>query len=156
VGKDLLTAAKYQAAMNLRGEGDGLTPLRMWWTKKYQKSPRSPEYLSYTIFDLVVEFFEDYYDQNRGEMHNLDLPFAGTGDDMIDKWEREIRAGIVPDLMEDLPSEEAEKVINWSKKAYKNKVNKGMIPPADDGNIGDRIKELDDLLGSEGHFEEEY
>jgi len=128
----------------------------MWWTKKYQKSPRSPEYLSYTIFELVVEFFEDYYAQNRGEMYGLDLPPDNTGDQMIDKWEREIRSGIVPDLMEDLPKDEAEKILNWSRKAYKKRAGGGMVTSPPEGSIGDRIKELDDLLGSDDNFKEEY
>ena len=155
-GKKLLEAAKYQAGMNLRGQGDPLTPLRMWWTKKYQKSPRSPEYESYTIFDLMVEFFEDYYDQNKTEMYDLDLPFSTFGDPMIEKWEKEIRSGIVPNLMEDLPPEEAEKVVNWSKKAYKKKVEKGIIASPSDGNIGTRIDELEGLLGDGNSFEEDF
>ena len=104
----------------------------------------------------MVEFFEDYYDQNKTEMYDLDLPFGTLGDPMIEKWEREIRSGIVPNLMEDLPPEEAEKVVNWSKKAYKKKVEKGMIFPASDGNIGTRIDELEGLLGGDDSFEEEF
>lgn len=130
--------------------------MRLWWTKKYQKSPRSPEYLSYTIFELVVEFFEDYYSEHRNEMYELDLPGASTGDAIIDKWESEIRSGIVPDLMEDLPKEEADKILDWSRKAYKNKQAKGMISPDAKSNIGDRIDELDELLGSKDTFKEEY
>ena len=128
----------------------------MWWTKKYQKSPRSPEYLSYTIFELVVEFFEDYYSENKSEMYSLDLPGASTGDQMIDKWEKEIRSGIVPNLTEDLPPEEAEKILRWSRKAYKNKQAKGMIPLPDDNTIGDVISEMENLIGDDDAFEEDY
>ena len=128
----------------------------MWWTKKYQKSPRSPEYLSYTIFELVVEFFEDYYSEHRTEMYELDLPGATTGDAVIDKWEKEIRSGIIPDLLEDLPKEEADKILEWSRKAYKNKQAKGMITPASSGTIGDTVNELDEFLGSKDTFKEEY
>jgi hypothetical protein len=89
-------------------------------------------------------------------MYELDLPGASTGDAIIDKWESEIRSGIVPDLMEDLPKEEADKILDWSRKAYKNKQAKGMISPDAKSNIGDRIDELDELLGSKDTFKEEY
>lgn len=89
-------------------------------------------------------------------MYELDLPGATTGDAVIDKWEKEIRSGIVPDLLEDLPKEEADKILEWSRKAYKNKQAKGMITPASSGTIGDTINELDEFLGSKDTFKEEY
>lgn len=89
-------------------------------------------------------------------MYSLDLPGAATGDQMIDKWEKEIRSGIVPDLTEDLPPEEAEKILRWSRKAYKNKQAKGMIPLPDDNTIGDVISEMENLIGDDDAFEEDY
>jgi len=82
-----------------------MTPLRRWWTKKYQKSPNSEEYKGYTLFDLLTEFFEDYYSNEPSKMKDLDLPFSPTGDPMVDKWEREIEQGLTPDIMEDPPKE---------------------------------------------------
>ena len=104
----------------------------------------------------MVEFFEDYYDQNKTEMYDLDLPLGSVGDPVIEKWEREVRAGIMPNLMEDLPPEEAKKVVDWSRKAYKKKVEKGIIKPGTDGNIGARIDELEELLGGGDSYEEEF
>tara|TARA_R110000824_G_scaffold185657_1_gene366634 strand:- start:438 stop:707 length:270 start_codon:yes stop_codon:yes gene_type:complete len=89
-------------------------------------------------------------------MYGLDLPPDNTGDQMIDKWEKEIRSGIVPDLMEDLPKDEAEKILDWSRKAYKKRTGGSMVTSPPEGSIGDRIKELDDLLGSDDNFKEEY
>ena len=155
-GKKLLEAAKYQAAMNLQGHGEPLAPLRRWWTSKYQKSPHSPDFEQYTLFELVVEFFEDYYGDHKTEMYDLDLPFASHGDPMVDKWEKELRAGIVPNLMEDLPPEEAEKLIEWSKKAYKKKIERGTISSDFDGNIGKAHAEVEKLLKDSNSFKEEY
>lgn len=97
--------------------------MRIWWTKKYQKSPQSNEFKGYTIFELLVEFFEDYYDQNPEKLRELDLPFLSTGDEFVDKWEKEISQGIVPDILEDLPPEEAEDLLKWSKSAYNKKLS---------------------------------
>lgn len=104
-----------------------MTPLRRWWTKKYQKSPNSREYNEYTLFDLLTEFFEDYYEENPSQMRDLKLPFASTGDPMVDKWEKEIEQGLIPDLMEDVPKEVAEKLKALSGKAYRDKFKKGAI-----------------------------
>ena len=155
----LMDAAKLQAALNLQGQGDPLTPLRRWWTKKYQRSHLSAEYQQYTVFELVSEFFEDYYEDNKSEMYDLDNSFVTLGDPIIDKWEREVRAGIVPDLMEDLPPEEAKKLLLWSKKAYEKKVIRGIVQPSHAAGIGavkESISDMEELLGDDNSFTEDY
>lgn len=104
-----------------------MTPLRRWWTKKYQKSPNSDEYKGYTLFDLLTEFFEDYYDNNPSKMKDLDLPFTTTGDPIVDKWEKEIEKGLVPDIMEDVPIEIAERLRKFSGKLYRERFKSGEI-----------------------------
>lgn len=154
-----MEAAKLQAALNLQGQGDPLAPLRRWWTKKYQRSHRSREFQEYTVFELVTEFFEDYYSENKSEMYELSDAFVSLGDPIIDKWEREVRSGLVPDLMEDLPAEEAEKLIDWSRRAYKKKRARGIVPPEIEegiGALGDVISDIEEMLGDEDTFEEKY
>jgi hypothetical protein len=46
---------------------------------------------------------------------------------MIDKWEREIAQGLVPDLLEDLTDEQAKDLLDWSQRVYKQKVARGEI-----------------------------
>ena len=131
----------------------------MWWTKKYQRSHRSPEFQEYTIFELVTEFFEDYYSENKSEMYELSDAFVSLGDPFIDKWEREVRAGITPDLMEDLPPEEAEKLIDWSRRAYSKKQARGIVPKEIAEGIGDlqdSIGDIEELLNNSDSFKEKY
>jgi len=50
----------------------------------------------------MISFWEDYYQKNTIEAKRRpdgEVQFE-TGDPYIDKWERELAAGIVPDLME--------------------------------------------------------
>ena len=126
-GKTLLEAAKTQAALNLKGHGDPLTHIRIWWTKKYHRSPNSEEFKSYTFFQLLTEFFEDYFEQKPEEMKPLDLPASKYGDDVIDKWEREIEQGLSPDLLEDLTPEQGSRLRAWSKRVHELKRERGML-----------------------------
>jgi len=92
-------------------------------------------------------------------MYELSDEFVSLGDPFIDKWEREIRAGIVPDLMEDLPPEEAEKLINWSRRAYKKKIARGIVPGETTEGIGslpEDINDIEELLGDNDSFGEKY
>jgi len=82
--------------------------LRRWWTKKYQL-PWTPKYIEgLTKFDLVVEFYEDLFDDDKGALleasrgEDGEIMFESTGDPLIDKWERELAMGIDPDLNEGL------------------------------------------------------
>lgn len=102
--------------------------MRIWWTKKYQRSRNSDEFKAYTLFDLLTEFFEDFYSDNKSALRDLDLPFsAGTGDPMVDKWEREISQGLMPNLLEDLSEDAAKEILEWSQRVYKQKVERGEI-----------------------------
>jgi hypothetical protein len=125
----------------------------MWWTKKYQKSHLSPEYNSHTIFELITEFYEDYFSENKMAMYELDLPFVSVGDPLVDKWEKEVRSGVIPDLLEGLSQGEAENLIDWSRKAYKKKVQRGMISASIEDGIG---PEVEDLLGDDSTFKETF
>jgi hypothetical protein len=88
----------------------------MPWTSKYfQESTRE---------ELLVEFFEDFYDENPKEQIKDLKDEDGeitleTGDPIIDKWERELAMGLTPDLNEGLAPGEAkhiEKTLKENKK----------------------------------------
>lgn len=82
--------------------------LRRWWTKKYSL-PWTPSNIgSFTVLDLLVEFYEDLYDNNKEALYEAsrnedgEIVFESTGDPLIDKWEQELAMGIDPDLTEGL------------------------------------------------------
>jgi len=77
--------------------------LRRWWARKYRLPPTSDEYLRYTPEELLVEFFEDYFESQpdqqlrRGVDERSGQTYFVTGDPDIDQWEREVAAGHEPD-----------------------------------------------------------
>ena len=89
-------------------------------------------------------------------MYDLNAPFSTLGDPLIDKWERQVRSGQVPDLMEGLGDKEAEELIDWSRKAYKKKVQRGIIKAPRETGIGSINSEIEELLGDDGSFEETF
>ena len=60
-------------------------------------------------------------------MKPLDLPASKYGDDVIDKWEREIEQGLSPDLLEDLTPEQGSRLRAWSKRVHELKRERGML-----------------------------
>jgi hypothetical protein len=98
--------------------------VRRWWTRKYKLPPTSPLFLEQRFANLLQEFFEDLWGEyevlkevidKEGRLEPLDharlielenaLLDATTElhDPLIEKWERELREGRVPDLDEGLP-----------------------------------------------------
>ena len=59
----------------------------------------------------MVSFWEDYYSKRPVESKRLKdgKVMFKTGDPFIDKWERELAAGLTPDLLEGLPIKERDK-----------------------------------------------
>jgi len=54
-------------------------------------------------------FWEDYYRKNPVEARRTEdgrVVYANTGDELIDKWERELAMGLEPDLLEGVDPEE--------------------------------------------------
>ena len=60
-------------------------------------------------------------------MKTLDLPASQHGDDIVDKWEREIEQGLVPDLLEDLSPEQGSYLRSWSKRVGELKRERGLL-----------------------------
>ena len=102
------------ALTNLRFSG--IAFLRRWWCKKYHQPPHSELFLQYTFLDLLTEFFEDHYEQNRKEMYKMEQELTGAvrlpshGDSMVEKWEEQLARGEMPDLTEAFPDGMRQKV----------------------------------------------
>ena len=105
---------------------------------------------------MLTEFWEDYYSSNKTSMYELNAPFSTLGDPLVDKWERQVRSGQAPDLMEGLNDKEAEELIDWSRKVYKKKVQRGTIKGPRETGIGAESPEIEELLGEDGSFKETF
>jgi hypothetical protein len=104
------------------------------------------------LFELLVERYEDLFEADpealREASKNEDgeLVFEETGDELIDKWERELALGLDPDLTEGLSKD---MVKNLEKNSEKAKRAREIADGIDDSNILDQVlgsgKELDIL-----------
>jgi len=93
--------------------------IRKWWVDKYKRPASDPLFLSRSWPEWQVEMFEDMLAQRevivdrlaageletKGGLEALDslnkiLGDARVVDPLVDKWERELEAGRVPDLNE--------------------------------------------------------
>lgn len=102
--------------------------LRKWWVQKYSLPPYHELFESRSIPELLLEWYEDLYDEKttlerqleteKGESGNIRNrlnevlsileggPNRKTGDRLIDYWEDQLARGEEPDLdmkEEDLP-----------------------------------------------------
>ncbi len=106
--------AQKTASQNIR-EPELETILRRWWTKKYSLPWTHECAQEATLEDLLVEYWEDYYEANPGEARkafaeNGEFYFESTGDPLLDKWEEEQRKGLIPDLEEGMSQEDKAKL----------------------------------------------
>jgi len=69
---------------------------------------------------MLVEFFEDYYNDKPEEVLGDGAPYV-TGDPLIDKWEYEISQGLEPDLSEGMSSDEYATLMGWSREMHRKK-----------------------------------
>ncbi len=70
--------------------------LGRWWSRKYSLPPNHELLLTSTVHDLLVEFFEDKFEDNPLEAHRREdgkIVFTDTGDDLVDTWEQQIADG---------------------------------------------------------------
>lgn len=104
---------------------NGNAALKRWWSDKYKLPPNHRLFLDQSIADLNLERFEDYL-LRREELKeqldedNIDHDYATAirkeiaeldkilgeesvvEDDIVDKWERQLEAGEIPDWDEGL------------------------------------------------------
>ena len=86
--------------------------LRRWVETKYRIPWTHESIQQLTFFDLLVAFWEDYYEKNPLDARRSKdggVVFVNTGDELIDKWEEELARGLTPDLLEGLSPEQRQK-----------------------------------------------
>ena len=102
----------------------GYTRLKKWWSNKYNLPGNHPLFVGQTMAEIMTEWYEDLWAKKEEIERQLDsgeIPFDdrgpymrqlttineelgeadNAGDPVIDKWEREIAEGKVPDLTEE-------------------------------------------------------
>lgn len=88
--------------------------MERWWSTKY-KLPSSHKLFQESIyFDLLVEYYQDYYEANPLESYRNDdgtIQFKDTGDALIDSWEQTLADGNTPNIMDDAFSPEQQRAI---------------------------------------------
>jgi hypothetical protein len=107
-----MEAAKAEAK-RLRQSPTNLEVLQIWFSRKYQLPWNHAEFQNSTEFDLLTEYYYDYFEKNPLEAHtNADgkVQFTNTGDNFIDRWEELIAQGQEVDLREAFADGELEKI----------------------------------------------
>jgi hypothetical protein len=90
-----------------------LEVLRRWWAEKYKLPSNHELFQGSTLFELLTDFWEDYYYKSPLEAHRNEkgeIQFSHTGDDLIDKWEKELSEGKSPDYLEAFSPKDIEKL----------------------------------------------
>jgi len=107
-----------QAKQNTKS---GASHLRRWWSGKYNLPPNHALFMEQSQAELTLEMYEDFIAKKEELEYRLEEATAKeaqflmrqltainkilgddnfTGDPLIDKWEREIAEGKIPDLDE--------------------------------------------------------
>lgn len=104
----------------------GIGRLKTWWSRKYKLPPNHKLFVSRSVGALYLEMYIDMYVRREDLMRDIEdetLGFKaigimtkeledlnnflgeeseGFGDPLIDKWEKELEEGKIPDLNEGL------------------------------------------------------
>lgn len=92
-----------------------------------------------TEFDLLTEYYEDYYKENPLEAHRNEdghIQFKDTGDPLIDEWEEKIARGEAPDLTEAFSEEQWKKLKVLQEKGRKRTAGRTMAQTHEDVGAG--------------------
>ncbi len=112
--------------------------LRRWWTNKYKQPWTHKAFQEASIFELLVEYYEDVFEKDpqamleAGRGEDGEVVFEETGDPLIDKWEKELAMGITPDLTEGLPAHEIKRLNEEKKNIAIAKKQLGQITDLDE------------------------
>lgn len=110
--KDISEAAQ-QVARRQKLDPGLVEMLRRWWTEKYRLPSNHELFQTSTVFTLLTEFWLDHYYNNSLEAYRNEdgeIQFINTGDELIDKWEKELSEGKNPDYLEGFSQEEIDKL----------------------------------------------
>ena len=98
----------------------GMASIKRWWSEKYHLPPTHPLFLGYSLSEHMQDMYEDLMLKRREARHSLEAGSENSemlfkqinninkvlgdptevSDPLFDKWERELEAGIIPDLDE--------------------------------------------------------
>jgi hypothetical protein len=87
--------------------------LSKWWSDKYRLPSNHELFQTSTVFELLTEFWEDQYYKNPLEAYRNtkgEVQFIQTGDEFIDKWEKELAEGKIPNYLESFSQEQIDKL----------------------------------------------
>ena len=90
-----------------------------WWVRKYKLPSNHELFTSQTLFDLLVEYYEDIFEAHPLEKYRQDdgqIMLSDTGDALIDEWERQLAAGQEPNIQEAFSEEVWAKINRLSRK----------------------------------------
>lgn len=106
----------------LHDQNPALEQVKRWWVNKYQLPTSHPTFQNLTLAEMQLEMLQDFahrrvelrgllgekgYDADylTGQINAINEVFGDSmesWDPLVDKWEREIAEGKVPDLNEQL------------------------------------------------------
>lgn len=99
----------------------GYTQVRQWWSNKYRLPPNHELFENQSLAELTYEMFEDMISRRDEILEEIKTAESSQllalekqlnalnemlgedrfiADPLIDKWDRELEAGLVPDLNE--------------------------------------------------------
>jgi hypothetical protein len=87
--------------------------LSRWWSEKYKLPSNHELFQNQTILELLTEFWLDHYYHTPLEVYRNEdgqVVFSDTGDELIDKWEKELAEGKTPDYLEGFSNEQLERL----------------------------------------------
>jgi uncharacterized protein YmfQ (DUF2313 family) len=102
--------------------------LRRWWVKKYNLPWTHEAAQCLSHFEILTEFYEDYFEGDKTALYKEVADESGhvvlpdTGDELIDKWERELAQGLTPDLEEGMTPEARKMAEEEKKEAVEKKL----------------------------------
>lgn len=103
------------AAKNIR-KPTTQTSLRRWWVEKYKLPWTHESAQNSTLDELLVEYYEDLFEKNPSAARKAlsdssgEFFFEDDEDPLIQKWENELKRGLIPDLEEGLSQDEKAKL----------------------------------------------
>ena len=104
-----------------RSVSTGYTQVKQWWSQKYRLPPNHELFENQSLAELTYEMFEDMISRRDEILEELETAESKQADwlvkqlnllnealgeepyiqdPLIDKWDRELAAGLVPDLDE--------------------------------------------------------